>query len=99
MRFESKEAPDPICEPCIMGKQTRKAVPRGPGERATRPLELVHTDLKGPMPVASREGANLYWITFIDDKTRRRWVAYLKRKSDAWAAIQQFKAAAEVESG
>ena len=46
MRFESKEAPDPICGPCIMGKQTRKAVLRGPGERATRPLELVHTDLK-----------------------------------------------------
>ncbi|GAQ92987.1 hypothetical protein KFL_012360020 [Klebsormidium nitens] len=44
-----------VCEPCIMGKQTRKPFPKeSDSKESTEPLELVHMDVCGPMP---RDGA------------------------------------------
>uniref|UniRef100_A0A2N9HQ47 Integrase catalytic domain-containing protein n=1 Tax=Fagus sylvatica TaxID=28930 RepID=A0A2N9HQ47_FAGSY len=37
----------PICEPCLAGKACRK--PFGKAVRATQPLELIHSDICGPM--------------------------------------------------
>lgn len=62
--------------------------------RATQPLELVHSDLHGPLPVATREGYR-YWITFIDDCILHRAAMQLKRKSDAFQAFKTYKAFAE----
>ncbi|KZT15081.1 hypothetical protein NEOLEDRAFT_1082054, partial [Neolentinus lepideus HHB14362 ss-1] len=53
--IRSSSIPDPICEPCIAGKQHRHDVP----QHATIKLEGC------PLPVASIEGYR-YWITFID---------------------------------
>ncbi|GAV60933.1 gag_pre-integrs domain-containing protein, partial [Cephalotus follicularis] len=39
----------PICEPCLAGKACRK--PFGKAIRDTHPLELVHSDICGPMNV------------------------------------------------
>jgi hypothetical protein len=50
------------------------------------------------MDVATPEGYR-YWMTFIDDDSRWRAIAYLKRKSDAFAAIRAYKAYAEAETG
>ena len=51
--------------------------------RARYPLELVHTDLVGLMQVTSI-GGNTYFMTFIDDFSRRTWVYFLKSKSEAF---------------
>src|SRR5258705_1646660 len=58
---------------------------------ATQPLELVHSDLHGPLPVRTREGYR-YWMTFIDDATSHHAVMQLKRKSDAFEAFKTYKA-------
>lgn len=57
--------PNQLCEICTQFKftQTRK---REPDTRAKEPLELVHTDLAGPMPTASIEG-HKYAQSFTDD--------------------------------
>ncbi|KAL0421379.1 UNVERIFIED_CONTAM: Retrovirus-related Pol polyprotein from transposon TNT 1-94 [Sesamum latifolium] len=57
----------PTCEPCMAGKACRK--PFGKAKRATHPLELVHSDICGPMNVRARHGA-FYFLTFIDDYSR-----------------------------
>ncbi|KAF7773639.1 hypothetical protein Agabi119p4_5806 [Agaricus bisporus var. burnettii] len=62
------------------------------------PLELVHSDLHGPLPVASRSGYK-YWITFIDDATRFRAVYLLKAKSEAFEAFKVYKSWAETQLG
>ena len=41
-------------------------------------LELVHTNLWGPSPVASF-GSSRYYITFIDDSSIKVWVYFLKK--------------------
>jgi len=58
--------------------------------RATQPLELVHSDLHGPLPVATREGYR-YWMTLIDDATSHRAAMQLKRKSDAFNAFKNLQ--------
>jgi hypothetical protein len=93
MTMESSTPPDPICEPCIAGKQHRHNIPQT-ATRRTKPLALVHTDLKGPMPVATPEGYR-YWMTFICDSKRYWAVAFLKQKSEAFTAFKQYKAYAE----
>ena len=77
----------PICEHCLQGKLTRK--PFGKTTRANFPLQLVHSDVCGPMNVKARHGAS-YFITFIDDYTRYGFVYPIKHKSDALECFKRF---------
>ncbi|KAH9294669.1 hypothetical protein KI387_038257, partial [Taxus chinensis] len=61
-------------------------------------LELVHTDVWGPAHVASH-GGSLYYVTFIDDATRKVWVYCIKRKSDVFDTFKKWKELAENECG
>ena len=57
----------PVCEHCLAGKATR--LPFGKAKRASSPLQLIHSDICGPMNVRARHGGN-YFITFIDAFTQ-----------------------------
>ena len=92
--LQSSASPDPICEPCLAGKQHRGPIPKKASHHATHLLELVHSDLHGPLPVRTREGFQ-YWITFIDDFSKFFTVIPLHQKSDAFEAFKRFKAFAE----
>ena len=95
--IKSKLAPDPICEPCLSGKMNANPFPSS-NTRATKPLELIHTDLHGPFKVRTMSGYR-YWITFIDDYTRFRTVIFLKSNDEAFSAFQRYKAYAENHLG
>lgn len=58
------------CISCIKGKQTVKTFPKGGTRRAQRLLELVHSDVCGPMSEPSWGGAR-YLVTFTDDYSRK----------------------------
>lgn len=85
----------PICEACMRGKQHRRSY-TAVGKRASELLGIVHSDLCGKMSKPSRSGA-LYFISFIDDKSRHTNVFFLKHKSDAFKAFQDYKAQAEAQ--
>ena len=78
------------CNVCIEGKMTQSRN-GNPDARATAPLELVHTDLAGPIDPVSREGFR-YSIAFTDDYSGAVFVYFLKSKSDTVAATQKFLA-------
>ena len=73
------EKPDSLCEGCILGKQHREKFPLGKSIRAKAPLEIVHSDLCGPMQTPSLASSHCM-LTFIDDFTRKTWVYFLKTK-------------------
>ncbi|KAH9648407.1 hypothetical protein KPL70_025572 [Citrus sinensis] len=50
-------------------------------------LDYIHSDIWGPFQVSSHGGAR-YFITFIDDFSRKLWVYILKHKSEA---LDKFK--------
>lgn len=58
-----------VCEGCFFGKQQRQLIPFGDTRRAKKPLELVHTDVCGPMK-ALTPSQNKYLISFINVYTR-----------------------------
>jgi hypothetical protein len=91
--LDTKQQPDPICEPCLSGKMHSNPFPTSPSH-SSQPLELIHTDLHGPLPVPTPEGYR-YWIIFIDDCKKFRVGVLLKQKSDAFNAFKWFKAYAE----
>ncbi|KAA0038926.1 integrase [Cucumis melo var. makuwa] len=87
-----------ICEVCILAKHHRDSFPTGKAWRASKPLELIHTDLCGPMRTTTN-GGNRYFITFIDDFSRKLWIYFLKEKSEALVCFKSFKAFTENQSG
>lgn len=78
-----------ICITCLKGKQTRQPF-KHEGSRATDPLGLIHSDICGPMENKSLGGAR-YFITFIDDFTRKVHVYFLKSKAEALDKFKEFK--------
>ena len=85
------------CESCISGKHHREKIIFGVSCRAKALLELVHTDLCGPMQTPYLTG-NVYFMSCIDDYSRKTWVYLLKHKSQAFDMFKIFKAMAAKES-
>ena len=78
------------CDACILGNHSKQLF-HDSHSRAHRKLELIHSDLCGPMHVPSANG-NKYMMTFIDDYTRMCWVYLLKNKSDVFQTFKNFHA-------
>jgi len=85
-----------LCETCAHGCQHKEAI-TGSRDKANEPLEVVHTDICGPMQVSTINGER-YFITFIDERSGRIAVTLLKTKSEAIGAFQAYKARAEKEA-
>jgi transposase InsO family protein len=90
--------PDPICEPCIAGKQHHPNVPKVAQNHAKVPLELLHMDLYGPLSVSTPEG-HQYWHLIVDDCSRIWGLFLLCHKSEAFPAFQRFVHWAENKLG
>ena len=58
----------------------------------------MHSDLCGPLPIVSFSGCK-YFLTFIDDFSKRTWVYFLKLKSEVFNMFLAFKAFVEKQSG
>ena len=71
---------DEKCSICVQGKQSRYPFGNS-GKRAMNILDLIHSDLCGPMSKQSMGGA-LYFVTFIDDHSRKKFVYFIKYKSE-----------------
>ena len=92
-----------FCEACVQGKMHRsphKSLIKIKSKKikSKKKLQLVHTDVCGPMQNHSFGGSR-YFITFIDDYSRCCKVYFLKRKSEALEKFKEFKVAVENESG
>ncbi|MCI02443.1 retrovirus-related pol polyprotein from transposon tnt 1-94, partial [Trifolium medium] len=61
-----------LCSDCVTSKQHRDSIPKNTTWRATAKLELIHSDICGPINPTSNGGCR-YFITFTDDFTRKTW--------------------------
>jgi transposase InsO family protein len=95
---KSRQQPAAVCEPCADGKMHRAAISSQPATRATKRLELVHSDVCGPFSELSFSGAK-FFVTFTDDHTRKTDVFFLKHKGEAFESFKKFEARASLQSG
>ena len=87
----------PVCESCLEEKMTKRSF-SGKRKRAEEPLELVHSDVCGPLNVQARGGYE-YFISFIDDFSRYGYIYLMQRKSEAYEKFKEFRAEAEKQLG
>jgi len=92
VEFETK-----FCEECVLGKHSRTSLPRTAEYRAKEQLRLIHTDICGPITPEYFSGKR-YFISFIDDFSRKTWVYFLKEKSEVFQVFKKFKAMVEKET-
>ena len=80
---EDYSTPEGLCDACEVSKSCRKPRPAQSEEakRSTGALELVHTDVVGPMNVPSLGGSK-YFLTLYDDATSYSIVRFMKERSD-----------------
>lgn len=81
-----------ICDTCVEGKQV-KLPHNNHRHRATRPLQLVHSDLFGPVTPTSYDGKR-YLLTFIDDFTHFTAAYALEAKSEVYKFFKVYEAMA-----
>ncbi|XP_074353045.1 uncharacterized protein LOC141692213 [Apium graveolens] len=87
-----------FCESCTYGKQGRNSFQKGTTYKTSERLNLVHSDICGPITPGSFSGKR-YFITFIDDFSHRTWVYFLNKKSEAFELFKRFKVMVEKMSG
>ncbi|GFX45238.1 retrovirus-related Pol polyprotein from transposon TNT 1-94 [Trichonephila clavipes] len=82
------------CIPCKLAKFKRVSFKKTGAVRSKRALELLHMDICGPMPTES-QGGNKYFLSIIDDYSRKVTVFPIRNKSDVFHTLIRFQKRAE----
>ncbi|GAB2275344.1 hypothetical protein Dimus_039125 [Dionaea muscipula] len=86
-----------LCETCVLGKQNR--LPFGKGIHLSKTcLEYLHADLWGPAK-DNTHGGNRFFLSIIDDYSRKVWVILLKSKDETFEKFKDWKVMVENQSG
>ena len=80
-----------------MGKNIRKPFPQSE-HKPKGILNLVHSDVCGPMSVQSFSGYS-YYVSFIDDNSKKTWIYFMKAKSEVFEQFREFKTLVENQTG
>ena len=99
LHLDSSVLPDPVCEPCIAGKQHRIVNKTATCSIYNVPLEIVHCNMHGPMPVASIQGHKYFMMqldsglyTFSNQSLKHQkhsshFALKLKSRLDLWSSV------------
>ena len=87
----------PVCESCLEGKMTKRPF-SAKGERSKELLQLVHSDVCGPLSVQARGGYE-YFITFTDDYSRYGYIYLMHKKYETFGKFKEFMAEVEKQLG
>jgi transposase InsO family protein len=82
-----------VCNGCAQGKNIKNPFPKR-DNKSERVLELIHSDVCGPMSSSSISGY-VYYVSFIDDYSRKTWIYFLKTKDEVFSKFTEFKALIE----
>jgi transposase InsO family protein len=88
---------DGVCKGCALGKNTKGSFTSS-DSKSKGILDIIHSDVCGQMMVPSL-GNFVYYVLFIDDYSRKRWIYFLKVEDEVFNKFQEFKALVENLSG
>lgn len=81
------------CEICIRAKHSKKPF-KSTEKHSDKPLQLIHMDVCGPFRKNSL-GGHRYFVTFIDDFSKKVFIYTLSGKDEVFDKFKEFKAEAE----
>ena len=79
-----------FCENCVMGKHKKLSFQIGK-HNTGETLKYIHADLWGSQNVTPSISKKQYFLSIIDDYTRKTWVYFLAAKSDAFVSFCEWK--------
>ena len=82
-----------VCKGCAQGKNMKKPFPSS-DSKAKGILDIIHSDVCGPMATTSLSGY-VYYVSFIDDFPRKTWIYFMKGKNEVFGKFKEFKALVE----
>jgi hypothetical protein len=82
-----------VCNGCAQGKNIENPFPKL-DNKTEAVLELIHSNVCGPMPSSSISGY-VYYVSFIDDYSLKTWIYFLKTKDEVFSKFKEFKALIE----
>ena len=77
----------------MIGKHAKVSFPSN-DNKCKEIIDLVHSDVCGPMSIASIL-RSMYYVSFIDDFSHKTWIYFLKTKDEVFRRFQEFKALVE----
>ena len=77
---------DGVCKGCAQRKNVKKSFPIS-DSKAKGVIDLIHSNVCGPMSPTSLNGY-VYYVTFIDDISRKTWIYFLKNKMKNSASLK-----------
>lgn len=83
-----------ICEECVQEKQHKGKFNKYAGCKIKCRLKVVCSDVCELMQVDSI-GENRYFVTFIDDHSRKLWTYLIKKKDEVLEVFKKFKSMVE----
>jgi hypothetical protein len=94
---EFEAAGQHTCEPCVQAKLTRLPFPSS-SSVSSRPMELIHMDVCGPVRETSLGGSR-YFATFLDDYSKLSVVVPMATKADVADTVKRTINLLETQSG
>jgi hypothetical protein len=94
-KFGTKEVMPKVCETCQLGKQVGHPLPTQTTYVSSKYLEMIHLY----MWTTKTEfiGGCGYYVSFINDNTRKVWVYFMKHKGEMFQHFLSFKVMVEKE--
>jgi transposase InsO family protein len=96
MDLDSSTTAPTVCRGCEVGKSTRKPFSASSTKRTSAILEVVHSDLAGPMQTKSLQGL-YYTATFIDDHSKLAVVYFIASKDQFAKVFNMYLSWAETQ--
>lgn len=89
---------DKVCDACAMGNQVKSSFKSKQFGSTSKPPDLLHIDLCGPMRVVSR-GGKQYVLVIVDDYSLFMWTLFLSSKEEAFEIFHIFLKKVEKKVG
>src|SRR6202453_2326768 len=97
MDLDSSTSAPTVCRGCAVAKSTRQPFSPSKTKWTTEILQVVHSDLAGPLQTRSIQGST-YIATFIDDHSKHAILYFLKSKDQLFEALKMYLAWAETQT-
>ncbi|KAL2232022.1 UNVERIFIED_CONTAM: Retrovirus-related Pol polyprotein from transposon TNT 1-94 [Sesamum indicum] len=90
-----------FCDDCVLGKHHKVNFPASPSPNpsmSTFILDYVHDDIWGPSNV-STHGSNRYFLSIIDNFSRKVFIFLMKHKSEVFEKFEKWRVLVENQIG
>jgi hypothetical protein len=84
---------DGVWKGCAQGKNVKKPFPSS-DSKEKGVLDLIHLDVCGTLSATSLI-RYVYYVSFIDDFSRKTWIYFLKNKDKVFSKFKEFKVLVE----